>query len=117
MRPCPRCGSDRLKRAPLLLLAVAEPIVGRRRYRCPGCGWTGWKHRLKRLPRPSSKQAGSTPGRKAVWFFVIALTLVVLASGMIIANCQGAEPRRQEDSMSGDNNRVIARAAAAVEVT
>jgi hypothetical protein len=54
VQACPECGCSRFKRAPLLLLAVFEPIVRRWRYRCAGCGWIGWMHRLERQVKPPS---------------------------------------------------------------
>jgi hypothetical protein len=52
VQSCPDCGASRFKRAPLLLLAILEPLVRLRRYRCTRCGRASWKPRLEREVKP-----------------------------------------------------------------
>ena len=54
---CPKCAAGHLKRAHRLTVdAPLQMSIGKRRYYCAECGWTGWKRRLHRQkisrPRP-----------------------------------------------------------------
>ena len=88
---CPACGSDRLKRAPLPVVSVlAGAVMRRRRYRCADCGWTGWRHRLRRRSDSLavSLQPRELPEGRAWWFFGLALTLFVLTSVLLVQSCE-----------------------------
>ena len=101
---CPSCGSDRLKKAPIPLLSLAvEPLVRRRRYQCGDCKWVGWKRRLRRSTRTvnGSIQAGNSTDRKAILFSVAVLTMMTVASGMLITSCERVERPAQNSVTTG----------------
>lgn len=89
----PACGSSRLKSAPLPVVgAIVGLVVGRRRYRCADCRWTGWKHRLRRRSdgASTSLHVRTTPDRRAIWFFIVSL--LVVASVPLLRSCESGEP-------------------------
>jgi len=93
---CPKCGSDRLKGAPTPVVSLlARAVTRRRRYRCGDCGWTGWKHRLRRRSDSLavSRQPRETAERRAWWFFGLFVGILVLASVLLVRNC---EPQTEE---------------------
>jgi len=46
---CPKCGSKRLRAAPLPLISTFVALFAKRwRYSCPSCQWSGWKRRMRR---------------------------------------------------------------------
>ena len=49
MTGCPKCGSKRLRSAPLPLMSTFVALFAKRwRYVCPSCQWSGWKRRMRR---------------------------------------------------------------------
>jgi hypothetical protein len=96
---CPRCRSDRLKSAPLpgVDLFVAS-TTGRHRYRCGDCGWTGWKHRLRRRSgmADTGLQRASVEGR-AIWFAGTVLAILVITAILLVRGC---EPAARPDVVS-----------------
>ena len=49
MTGCPKCGSKRLRSAPVPVISrVAALFAQRWRYACPTCQWSGWKRRMRR---------------------------------------------------------------------
>jgi len=94
VRACPACGSERVRRAPLLLLAIVEPIVGRRRYQCGDCAWTGWKHRLRRRSDAPALPDRRISIRSAAWFVAAVLILIVLSS-LLIISCERIELHKE----------------------
>jgi hypothetical protein len=88
MPGCPSCGSDRLKGAPLPLVSpIAEMVLSRRRYRCSDCSWSGWKHRLRRIGKPTSLVDPKAPEARAIWFFVVLIALLVTAAVLLLRSC------------------------------
>lgn len=89
MPGCPSCGSQRLKGAPLPLVGpVAERLFSRRRYRCTECAWRGWKHRMRRLGKPTSLIETDSPRARATWFFVLLVGLLLTASILLVRSCE-----------------------------
>jgi hypothetical protein len=99
---CPKCGTDRLKSAPMPGLdAIARFISGKRRYRCAACGWTGWIRRLRRrhhdVPSLAPRQR---PQRMAYVLFVFAAVFLVVSGAMLFRACnEGSAGSR--DSLDG----------------
>jgi hypothetical protein len=88
MSGCPSCGSERLKGAPLPIVSpVAELLLARRRYRCSDCSWSGWKHRLRRIGKPTSLADPSEPQPRAIWFSVALVGLLLTAAVMLLRSC------------------------------
>ena len=88
MPGCPSCGSDRLKGAPLPLISpIAETLLSRRRYRCSDCSWSGWKHRLRRIGKPTSLVDPKAPEARAIWFFIVLIALLVTAAVLLLRSC------------------------------
>jgi hypothetical protein len=81
-------------------MALAAPLgalTGRRRYRCAGCGWRGWKHPLRRRNNAVSIGGRGTADKPAIAFVsVFALTLVI--ASLILA--RGCEPPPTPDIIS-----------------
>jgi hypothetical protein len=63
---CPKCGSKRLRSAPLpLVFGLAALFAKRWRYACPHCRWVGWKRRMRRtdqlgVAEPEAEAASDT---------------------------------------------------------
>jgi hypothetical protein len=101
MTGCPSCGLQLLKGTPLPLVSpMAELLFSRRRYRCSGCGWRGWKHRLQRLGRPTGNliDKGGASAR-ATWFFVILIGLLLAAAAVLVRSCEPADPHPMEGAI------------------
>jgi hypothetical protein len=75
------------------MIALAGPLVGMRRYRCADCGWTGWKHRLRR--RSSANEVSllqrEAPESRALWFGIGVLTFIVITTVLLLRSCEPAE--------------------------
>lgn len=87
MPGCPSCGSDRLRRRHHALGVIVALASGKRRYRCSACGWSGWRHRLKRhrgsgggAPRGIRAGAGAGEAVRAALLALAVLLVVWLAS-------------------------------------
>lgn len=90
---CPKCGSERLKSAPLVGVDPLVRLVSmKRRYKCAACGWTGWHRRLRRrnndVPSLTPRQK---PQRRAWAFFVFAALFLVVSGAMLFREC-GTRP-------------------------
>ena len=94
MSGCYKCGSDRLKGAPLPVVGtLAGALTRRRRYRCSGCGWAGWRHPLRRRSGAGVPLvAKRTPDRPAITFFTIFAGALVTATLMLATSCEPAAP-------------------------
>jgi ribosomal protein L37AE/L43A len=58
MTGCPKCGSKRLRAAPLPVISTFVALFAKRwRYSCPSCQWSGWKRRMRRTDVISSARA------------------------------------------------------------
>ena len=89
---CPKCGSERLKAAPLFLFdSILNLVDSRRRYKCSACGWRGRRHRLKRrnseLPSLAPR---TTPRGPAVWFSLSVVVFLLIAGGLLMRSCSEA---------------------------
>lgn len=89
---CSKCGSDRLKAAPIVLVDSVLNLVGsRRRYKCAACGWRGRRHRLKRR---NSELPSLRPGTKArsneVWFSLFVAAFLLVTGGLLMRSCNEA---------------------------
>jgi predicted RNA-binding Zn-ribbon protein involved in translation (DUF1610 family) len=74
---CPSCGSERLRHVEDASDRLAR-FAGKRHYRCSACGWSGWKHRLKRRHRAATPRAERPQiTRKQVIFLLICLAVVI----------------------------------------
>src|ERR1700687_4093381 len=92
MPGCPSCGSQPLKGAPLPVVSLAAELLSlRRRYRCSDCAWHGWKHRLRRIGKPSSLIDTEAPKARAIWFSVLLFGLLLTASFTLLRSCQPSE--------------------------
>jgi hypothetical protein len=88
MSGCPSCGSERLKGAALPIVSpMAELLLARRRYRCPDCSWSGWKHRLRRIGKPTSLVDSNEPQPRAIWFSVVLVGLLLTAAVLLVRSC------------------------------
>jgi DNA-directed RNA polymerase subunit RPC12/RpoP len=94
MSGCPKCGSQRLKGTSLTLVSpIAELLFSRRHYRCSECGWRGWKHRLRRLGKPTGSLIDNgKPQARANWFFVLLIGLLLAAAVVLVRSCEPADP-------------------------
>jgi ribosomal protein L32 len=58
MTGCPKCGSKRLRSAPIPLISALVALFARKhRYACPNCRWSGWKRRMRRTDHISVARA------------------------------------------------------------
>ena len=83
-----------LKRAPVPVVGLLiRPFTSKRRYRCRECGWTGWKHRLRRRNRQPL-----TPGRqdgvetRAAWFFIAVVLFLIIVSFLLFRTWIASHP-------------------------
>jgi len=86
---CPSCGADRLKSAPVMALESLVRLVSeKRRYRCAGCGWTGWRRRLIRrkrdVPSLNQKRTATPP---AVIFFIFVVAFLLVSGVFLVRGC------------------------------
>jgi len=87
---CGKCGADRLKAAPVPIVDATARLLGlKRRYRCSVCGWTGWRHRLRRrsddVPSLSQRETAAKP---AVTFFVLIVILLLISAVLLVRGCE-----------------------------
>ncbi len=101
MNTCPRCGSDRYRGAPFPILgALADRIMGRRRYRCAACGLSRWSHRLSRRHGVSAqKVTDERSATSAYSFFVIIVAFMALTGAAAASNCHPNDPRGTMDAV------------------
>jgi hypothetical protein len=101
---CPSCRSERLKGAPLPLVSpMADLLFSRRRYRCSDCKWRGWKHRMRRLGKPTSLIIDTEPPQaRATVFFVLLVGLFLTASVMLVRSCAPSEQQLPAIGATGD---------------
>ena len=87
---CPTCGSERLKAAPVFAVdALRGALDRRRRYRCSACGWSGWKHRLKRRSSGETNLTpNAAPAGRAVWFALVVVAVLAVSGAMFTSSCQ-----------------------------
>lgn len=91
---CPRCGVDRLKSAPIPVIDLPlRLLVRRRRYKCSGCGWTGWRRRLRRRRDDVPSLAPQiAPAGRAVGFSMVVLALLLVSGVMLMRSCRSSDP-------------------------
>ncbi len=80
MNGCQKCGSDRLKAAPIpIVSALLAPFVNRRRYACANCGWRWWSRPLRHRSGHATVGAFSSrlPKRAGVFSLLVLLTIVL----------------------------------------
>ena len=89
---CPKCGSERLKAAPLFFVDLILNLVdSRRRYKCSACAWRGRRHRLKRRHGEFPSLAPrTTPQGAAVWFSLFVVLFLLIAGGLLMRSCAAA---------------------------
>lgn len=77
---CPKCGAGHLKRAHgVTVVALFRIPLGKRRYRCAECGWTGWKRRLLRRERGSRRpRTDLRVAKDTVTAFLVTMALLVV---------------------------------------
>lgn len=90
---CPRCGTDRLRSAPVPMLGLSTRPDGRRRYRCTSCGWVGWKHRLqrRRLDGRAVTQKRVPLNRAMLWTLIIVV-FALWSGGALAKSCVASRP-------------------------
>ncbi len=66
--------------------------TGRHRYRCADCGWTGWKHRLRRRSLALDSGRREPVERRAIWFAGAVLTFILVTFILLVRSCQPARP-------------------------
>jgi hypothetical protein len=91
---CPKCGADVLKRAPVPIIGLLiGPFTNKHRYRCRECGWTGWKHRLKRRnsqPLTTRRRDGVEP--RGAWFFIAVVIFLIVVSILLFRTWDASQP-------------------------
>ena len=101
MDGCPKCGSQRLKSAPLPLVSTLARVASvKRRYRCSDCEWTGWRHRLQRMGGASRADQifdGHEVQHREVWYFVFVTVAFVLFLGIVMKQCADEAPPPPSD--------------------
>lgn len=89
---CPRCASDRLKSAQVPLVSLAMMVIGRHRYRCADCAWTGWKHRLRRRSNTvgATLQQRQKPKQTELGVFTMVVGTMLVTAVILTRSCSGA---------------------------
>src|SRR4051794_32723943 len=90
---CAQCGADRLKSVPIPIADSAARWLGlKRRYRCTVCGWTGWRHRLRRrsddVPSLNPRQGAAKP---AISLFVLVIIFLLVSATMLARGCDSGQ--------------------------
>ncbi len=78
---CPSCAAGHLKRAHRLTVdAPLQMSLGKRRYYCAECGWTGWKRRLHRQQRGTRRlRKESGTAKDTLTALLITFVLLVVS--------------------------------------
>ena len=83
-----------LKRAPVPVFdLLIRPFTNKRRYRCRECGWTGWKHRLRRRnSQPLTLRRQDSVEPRAAWFFVAVVLFLIIVSILLYRTWNASRP-------------------------
>jgi hypothetical protein len=72
---------------------ILKPFVRKHRYRCRDCGWTGWKHRLRRRNAAFvGRGRENSVETKAAWFFIAVVVFLIVVTMLLLWTWYSSRP-------------------------